>query len=116
MAEVFDHKEDIWSPTLRHMGFFLGKFIYLMDAFEDLEQDAEKGCYNPFMSMWKSMPVQEFDSKVKEILTMMMAECCKAFERLPIVENASILRNILYSGVWSRYQIVVNKREAAVPQ
>ena len=25
----------------------MGKFIYLMDAYEDLPNDLEKGCYNP---------------------------------------------------------------------
>lgn len=114
MAEIFDYKEDVWTPTLRRMGFFLGKFIYLMDAFEDIEEDTKKGCYNPFIPMWNTLSAPEFDCQVKEILTMMMAECCKTFERLPIVENASILRNILYSGVWSRYQIVVTKREGTV--
>ena len=33
----------------------------------------------------------------------MMAECARAFEYLPIVEEINILRNILYSGVWMRY-------------
>ena len=33
----------------------------------------------------------------------MMAEAARSFERLPILENAGILRNILYSGVWCRY-------------
>ena len=42
---------------------------------------------------------------------MMMAECSKAYERLPIVENTEILRNILYSGVWSRYDQVKQKRK-----
>ena len=27
-----------------------------------------------------------------------------SFERLPILLHADILRNILYSGVWSRYE------------
>lgn len=30
MAELFVWKEDIWEKTLRKMGFYLGKFIYLM--------------------------------------------------------------------------------------
>jgi hypothetical protein len=34
---------------------------------------------------------------------MMMAECCKCFETLPIIKNAELLRNILYSGVWARW-------------
>ena len=33
----------------------------------------------------------------------MIGECTDAFERLPLVENVEILRNILYSGVWVRF-------------
>ena len=43
---------------------------------------------------------------------MMMSECCKEFERLPILENVEILRNILYSGVWGRYEAVREKRQS----
>lgn len=31
-GEIFVMREDLWSPSLRRLGFFLGKFIYLMDA------------------------------------------------------------------------------------
>ena len=41
---------------------------------------------------------------------MMMSECCREFEKLPILENVEILRNILYSGVWGRYEAVHEKR------
>ncbi|MEG0228108.1 MAG: DUF5685 family protein, partial [Lachnospiraceae bacterium] len=37
-------------------------------------------------------------------------ECSKAFEELPIIENADILRNILYSGIWYRYEKVREER------
>ena len=40
----------------------------------------------------------------------MMAESARAFERLPILECADVLRNILYSGVWTRYEMVAAKR------
>lgn len=58
MGEVFLYKCDGWGPVLRRMGFFFGKFVYLADAFEDVE----------------------------------------------------ILRNILYSGVWSRVETIKQKR------
>ena len=45
------------------------------------------------------------------ILTMMMSECCKEFEQLPIYRMWIFWRNILYSGVWCRYEIVREKRE-----
>lgn len=108
MAEIFAYRQDEWEETLRRMGFFFGKFIYLMDAYEDIESDVEKGTYNPLKDIFSK---ESFEEQAEQILLMMMAECSKAFERLPIVENAQILRNILYSGVWSRYDQVKQKRK-----
>ncbi len=103
MSELFAVREDDWEVPLRQMGFYLGKFVYLMDAYDDLEKDAKSGSYNPFLTM-KDDP--EFDEKVRQILTMMISRSCEAFELLPCVENLPILRNILYSGVWTRYNSV----------
>ena len=36
---IFAWKQDVWEDTLRRMGFFLGKFIYLLDAYDDVEED-----------------------------------------------------------------------------
>ncbi len=108
MGEIFAWREDEWTGELRRMGFFLGKFIYLMDAYEDLEKDRKKENYNPFFK-WAEEP--DFEENAGKILTMMMAECSKSFERLPIVDNTEILRNILYSGVWCRYEMVRGKRQ-----
>ncbi len=107
MGEIFAYRQDEWEEDLRKMGFYLGKFIYLMDAYEDIEDDISSGSYNPF----KELYVEEtFEETVRKILTMMMAECCRAFERLPVVENIDIIRNILYSGVFAKYDIISRKR------
>ncbi|MGL6201836.1 MAG: DUF5685 family protein [Lachnospiraceae bacterium] len=112
MAEIFAVKQDEWELSLRTIGFFLGKFIYLLDAYEDIEKDLTDGSYNPFIPIYKE---PDFEQKCNNILTMMMAECSAAFEKLPIIEYADILRNILYSGVWCRYEAVheerINKQE-----
>lgn len=106
MAELFVYKEDEWQQSLRTMGFFLGKFIYLMDAYDDLFDDLEKENYNPFLEMSRE---ENFDEKVGRILLMMMAECTRVFEQLPILENVELLRNILYAGVWVKYEEVKNR-------
>lgn len=108
MAEIFAYRQDQWEETLRRMGFFFGKFIYLMDAYEDIEADLKQGTYNPLKSLYQQ---EDFEERAQQVLLMMMAECSKAYERLPIVENTEILRNILYSGVWSRYDQVKQKRK-----
>ena len=111
MGEVFAWKKDEWEPDLRRMGFFMGKFIYLMDGYEDVEKDQKTGNYNLFLN---DFGTEGFEGKAERVLSMMMAECSRAFERLPIVENTEILRNILYSGVWCRYEYVKKNRERKV--
>lgn len=107
MEELFIYREDCWEPSLRNIGFYLGKFIYIMDAYEDLPEDIEKGNYNPLRKMAES---ESYEEKCKEILCMMMGECAAAFEKLPCVLDVDILRNILYDGVWKKYQKLQSKK------
>ena len=107
MAQIVVCREDEWSENLGRLGFYLGKFIYLLDAYEDIEEDIQKRTYNPLKKKYDN---PDFEDECKTILTMMMSECCKEFEKLPILENVGILRNILYSGVWCRYEVVREKR------
>ena len=107
LAEVFDCRKDTWSPALRRVGFNLGKFIYILDAYDDLEKDEKNGSFNPLLSM-KDKP--HLDDYVRGVLTMTLSDCTGAFETLPVVENIDILRNILYCGIWCKFEEVYRKR------
>lgn len=109
MAEIFAYKSDEWELSLRKIGFFLGKFVYLMDAYEDIEKDIKNGSYNPLKQAFSHS--LDFAEDCKSILMLMMADCSREFEKLPILLHTDILRNILYSGVWCRYTMVTAKRE-----
>ncbi len=108
MAELFVLKKDEWEETLRQIGCSLGKFIYLLDAYEDLEADKKSGSFNPLKER-SSRP--GFEEDCRQMLLLLMAECTESFERLPLLKDVGILRNILYQGVWSRYQKLQEKRE-----
>lgn len=107
MGELFVYRHDQWEETLRRFGFFLGKFIYLSDAYEDLQDDIAKGRYNPLRELYKN---ENYEQECFEILTMMMAECSQEFEKLPCLLDAEIIRNILYSGVWTKYRKMQKER------
>ena len=107
LAELFVYEEDMWAASLRRLGFFLGKFIYLMDAWEDLPEDKKNNSYNPW-KYWEDR--DDFGTFSESILNMMMSECSLAFEQLPILEHAEIIRNVLYAGVWSKYTELQMKR------
>ena len=107
MAELFIYRKDVWEKPLRRMGFYMGKFIYLMDAFEDLPEDMEKGRYNPLREISGE---EGYEERIKQILCMMIAESTAEFERLPCLIDVDILRNILYDGVWNRYNKIQRKK------
>lgn len=105
LAQMCTPHRDRWEKDLKETGFYLGKFIYLMDAYDDLEEDAKKGNFN-VLAQLRSLDEEHFDTILKEILLDTAACCCRSFERLPIVKDVELLRNILYSGIWVRfYQI-----------
>lgn len=107
MALIVAWRKDEWEGSLHRLGFYLGKFVYLLDAYEDIEEDLKKGLYNPLKERYEE---PGFEESCRDILTMMMSACCREFEQLPILDNVEILRNILYSGVWSRYEMVHKRR------
>lgn len=100
MSELFVIDNDIWEPHLRSIGFYMGKFIYILDAYVDLDEDIKKKQFNPLTS--KDVNI---DAWIKQLLTMISAECAKEFEKLPLIEHIEILRNILYSGMWTHFEI-----------
>ena len=102
LAEIFAPYDDIWAPDLKQTGFYLGKFVYLMDAWDDLEKDRKNGSYNVFCAL-QDLDPDGFEKGVKEILLDTAACCCRAFERLPVVQDVNILRNVLYSGIWTKF-------------
>ncbi len=109
LGELFCWKEDEWAEEMRTLGFYMGKFVYIMDAYEDYDADVRKNEYNP-LAYLKKENVQDLDTFCKLLLTSMMSECAKSFERLPILLHADILRNVLYSGVWSKYEYLQLKK------
>ena len=94
LGEVFIYEEDMWAKYLRQIGNALGRYIYLADAAMDCRHDAKKGQYNPFLAGNAGKEAQE------QYLLLTMGRCTEYYESLPLVQDKSILDNILYSGVW----------------
>lgn len=95
LAEIFIYEEDQYSDTLRKAATDLGRFIYVMDAWDDLKDDITKERYNPLTSL----PAES----VEPVLMMLMGDCSEALFSLPLVKNRAIIENIIYAGVWLRY-------------
>jgi len=110
MGALFCYRDDVWAETLQRMGDALGRFIYFMDAYDDLQSDVKHGKFNPLKSM---MHQADYEEICREALMMMIADCAEEFERLPIIRDADLIRNIIYSGVWAKYGYIQAKKEKA---
>ena len=105
MESVFVVEDDIWADYLRKLGYGLGRYIYLADAATDLEKDNKSGSYNPLKYQLSS--TDNFES----ILKLLLGETSHCFEKLPLVQDESLLKNIIYSGIWNKYNRHIKKGE-----
>lgn len=106
LGEVFCPYDDIWRRDLMQIGQGLGRFVYILDAWDDLDKDRRKGAYNPFSGRVKD---DGFKKEVREELEISASLAAEALERLPLDRNLSILRNCVYSGIWTRFEGIRKK-------
>lgn len=98
LSEVFiPDEKSFFRDDLGAIGCGLGRFIYLMDAYRDRKKDRKKGLYNPLSGSLD-------DKRIEEMLIDAASTASSAFERLPLDQHVSLLRNILYSGIWTGFK------------
>lgn len=97
LGAVFALEADVWEQIMRQFGMALGQFLYMMDAVMDYETDRKRGRHNPLFLLGKT------PGEAADILTEQIGRATCIFERMPFVEDAELLRNILYQGVWQKY-------------
>lgn len=107
-AEIFTVDEGSIGKILNVLGFNIGKWIYTIDAFDDLIDDINKKRYNPFIYAFSYNEKQTIDFKksisenVEFTLIRCLDEISKAFELLEIKKNKSIIDNVIYLGIYDR--------------
>lgn len=105
MGSIFVMKDDYWRGALRAFGMSLGRFVYLADAACDYDKDKKSGNYNPVVLLDRT------PEEMREALTLTLGSASEVFEAMPLVQDADIMRNVLYSGVWQTYNEAMEKRK-----
>ncbi len=91
------------NENLHGCGYHLGRFIYVVDAVIDFKKDLRKEVYNPLVAL------ENYDHQ--EMLMSIMDDCDSYYSKLQLSENKNILDNIIYSGIWSQYQLQRKRQE-----
>ena len=62
--------EGTQKAVAQQCGYHIGRFIYLIDAYDDYQKDAESGSYNPFLEKYGSAEgVKEHAEEIRQTLT-----------------------------------------------
>lgn len=80
---------------LEHMGYLIGRYIYLLDACDDYESDKKNKTFN--VLLLDACPVSKED--VLDSLEFTLSEIAGAYLLLDIKKNKPILDNIIYLGL-----------------
>jgi len=107
MGEIFVYKNDEYEQDLRNIGFNIGKYIYILDAYEDLEKDYEKGRYNPFIEYINNK--EELKERVDKLISISLGILAKSIDNLNLKVNTTIIDNIVYSGIYLRYKNILDR-------
>jgi Family of unknown function (DUF5685) len=104
--------------VLGRLGYHLGKWIYLMDAWDDLEDNIKTGAYNPLLYRYDYDGIEQveaFRERIKSTCEWHLLVCCeemgKALDLLEIQKNNGIIENIVYLGLLRRTEKVLGKED-----
>jgi len=87
------------------LGYHLGRWIYLADAWEDREKDEKSGVYNPFLAANASRERASF------LLYASLSEIEKAYDLLDIQYGRGLLDNIITMGCRNRTRILLGEEK-----
>ena len=98
---------------LRDFGYFIGRWIYLIDACDDLDKDIKGQNFNPFLINYKDMIDDEDISKhLNQVLNQTLYRANIAYNLLPIYNFKNILDNIMNLGLPDiQKQILFDRKE-----
>jgi len=98
--------DEIQKRVLERIGYCVGKYIYLIDAFCDFEKDKKDGSYN-VLSFIESG--EERRERTENQIYFCINEAKKAFELLDVKRYKTIIGNIIYLGLEDTYIKEKNK-------
>lgn len=92
------------NRILSRFGYFVGRFVYLCDALDDLESDLKRGRYNPLIARFfpdktDMRPLEDAKRFARESINMTIGEAAVAYDLLELHAFKPILDNIVSLGM-----------------
>lgn len=97
--------------ALERFGYCLGRWIYLIDAADDIDSDIKNNNFNPFVSCMALNP-NNYIEYAKHSMNICISEMVSCLEKIEIKRFNPIISNIVIYGLAKQQSLILEKREA----
>ncbi|MBE7038155.1 MAG: hypothetical protein E7404_04545 [Ruminococcaceae bacterium] len=105
MQSIFSFDE-----RLLNFGYNLGKFIYVIDALDDIDKDYKNKSYNPFLLKYGYDNKEKILENAQFLLMYTLSKLAEEFENIKFYKNYEIIKNIIYLGLRQKTDFVLQRR------
>jgi len=103
------------SPSVEKLGYLLGKYVYLLDALDDYDEDVKKGRFNAFRNAFGAESFRELKQGKGEDLAFIMEDIVRgvedAYRDIKMGDNEGVVTNTLWYGLRSRISMILNRED-----
>ncbi len=96
---------------LKVLFYHIGRWIYIVDAWDDMDDDIKNKNYNPIVLSYASDGKIDKDA-IRDVIAVTLENSCataaSAAELLDFQENGEIIKNVLYLGLPQTANTVLN--------
>jgi len=111
------YKNENFFNDLYNLGYNLGRWIYIIDAFDDLKEDIEKHKFNAINKAFNAENLSYDELIIKQgnriefNLLMSANTTVEALDKLPINKNKDLLFNILQLGLMNKIETIKSRSD-----
>lgn len=100
--------------VLERLGYLVGRYVYFIDALDDLEEDISTGNYNIFYKKFQSegnCDILQIKEYAKGVVNLTVGQIAAAYELLDLKRYKTILDNIIYLGLHDSLRQVLSREK-----
>lgn len=111
----FEEDSKILRDNLYSLGYFIGKWIYLIDALDDLKDDMSTNNFNPYNILYNTQNLSYEDlisyciEDIDFSILNSLVNCSEILKNIPFKKHYSIIENVINLGMLNKYYEVLNK-------
>lgn len=106
LCQGFEGEE---REKLSRFGYLVGRWVYLVDALDDMEEDRKNNSYNVFNNIY----INEKEAKDYAVgaINLTAGQLVRQFEEMKPARFNEIMENIAYDGLHNSMKEILNKKE-----